>query len=301
MSRSALVTNSKVNAMGASRLDFRHRIPTLAFLALLALAAATFILSFPASVQAQNPPQNVPTWTVTFGGDTISDKTYTAGARVNQVFDSAAADQGLPKLPEVTVTFRVAEGTTGYYTVSYAATGLPSGLSMTRDRVIRGVPGEATTVAASVTYTATVTFYTSNGSSFSEAGTETASLTFEVTVKPAVTFGDEARKFIDSRIIVWVSGQGWHDSEADGKITFPAATGGTGAITYSLIDNDSGRPLADVASGITFDTATRKLGGTPAAAAQKTWAVTYAAVDQNGGRASGSSTIYAGGWGVGGL
>ena len=278
-------------------LKVNGRIRTLALLALLALAAATFILSFPASVQAQDA-----TRTAAFGaGVTISDKTYTAGARVNQVFDTAAGDQGLPRLPEVTVTFNPGQGTTGYYTVSYAATGLPSGLSMGSDRVIRGVPAEATTEAATVTYTATVTFYTSSGGSFSVAETDSASLTFNVTVKPAVTFGDEARKFIDSKIIAWVSGQGWHDSEADGKITFPAATGGTGTITYSLIDNDSGRPLADVASGITFDSATRKLGGTPATAAQKTWAVTYAAVDQNGGRASGSSTVYAGGWGVGGL
>ena len=199
------------------------------------------------------------------------------------------------------VNFNPGQGKTGYYTVSYTATGLPSGLTMSRDRVIRGVPAEATTGAVQVTYTANVASYTSDGSSFSEAGTKTASLTFDVTVNPAVTFGDEARKFIDSRIIVWVSGQGWHDSEADGKITFPAATGGTGAITYSLIDNDSGDPLAEAASGITFDTATRKLGGTPSTEAQKTWAVTYAAVDQNGGRASGSTTVYAGGWGVGGL
>ncbi len=270
------------------------RVLSFAVLALAAIAGAVLLFSFPASVQAQDGT----TRTAAFGaGDTISDKTYTAGARVNQVFDSAAGDQGLPRLPEVTVTFTG----TGYYTVAYTASGLPSGLSMTRDRVIRGVPGEATTEAATVTYTATVTFYTSDGSSFSEAGTKTASLTFDVTVNPAVTFDAEAQKFIDSRIIVWVSGQGWQDREADGKITFPAATGGTGTITYSLIDNDSGRPLADVASGITFDTATRKLGGTPSTEAQKTWAVTYAAVDQNGGRASGSSTIYAGGWGVGGL
>ena len=279
--------------MDASSLGFRHRIPALAFLGLLAIAGAVLLLSFPPSVQGQ-------TWTVTFGSDTISDKTYTAGARVNQVFDTTAGDQGLPRLPEVTVTFNPSPGT-GYYLVDYTATGLPSGLSMGSDRVIRGVPGEATTEAVEVTYTATVNFYTSDGSSFSEAGTETASLTFDVTVNPAVTFGDEARKFIDSRIIVWVSGQGWRDSESDGTIVFPAATGGTGTLTYSLIDNDSGDPLADVADGITFDTATRKLGGTPSTAAQKTWAVTYAAVDQNGGRASGSSTVYAGGWGVGGL
>ena len=271
------------------------RILSFAALALAAIAGAVMLFSFTPSIQGQT------TMTAAFGaGDTISDKTYTAGARVNQVFDTTAADQGLPRLPEVTVNFNVTPGQ-GYYTVSYAATGLPSGLTMSRDRVIRGVPGEATTEAASVTYTATVTFYTSDGSSFSNAGTKTASLTFEVTVNPAVTFNAEAQKFIDSRIIVWVDGQGWRDSEADGTIIFPAATGGTGALTYSLIDNDSGQPLSSAASGITFDTATRKLGGTPSTEAQKTWAVTYAAVDQNGGRASGSSTVYAGGWGVGGL
>ena len=54
---------------------------------------------------------------MTFGaGDTISDKTYTAGTRVNQVFDTTAGDQGLPRLPEVTVNFNVEPGTTGYYT-----------------------------------------------------------------------------------------------------------------------------------------------------------------------------------------
>ena len=270
------------------------RILSFALLALAAIAVAALLLSFPLPVQGQ-------TMTATFGSETISNKTYTAGARVNQTFDTTAGDQGLPKLPEVTVNFSLAEGTTGYYVVTYSATGLPSGLSMGSDRVIRGVPTEATTNPASVTYTASVTFYTSNGSSFSEAGTDTASLTFNVTVNPAVTFNAEAQKFIDSRIIVWVDGQGWRDSEADGTIIFPAATGGTGALTYSLIDNDSGRPLSSAASGITFDTATRKLGGTPSTEAQKTWAVTYAAVDQNGGRASGSSTVYAGGWSVGGL
>ena len=283
------------------------RILAFAALALAVIAGAALLFAYPPPVQGQDET----TMTATFGaGDTISDKAYTAGARVNQVFTSAA-DQGLPRLPEVTVNLDVEPGE-GYYLVNYTATGLPDGLSMAQDRVIRGVPKEATDGAAGVTYTATVTFYivdesseTSPGSgiytAFKIAGTKSPSLTFDVTVNPAVTFGQEARKFIDSRIIVWVSDQGWHDSEADGKITFPEATGGTGSLTYSLIDNDSGRPLSDVASGITFDTATRKLGGTPATAAQKTWAVTYAAVDQNGSRAAGSSTVYAGGWGVGGL
>ncbi len=285
--------------------------PLLLAAALFALAAIASAVLVPASVHGQDGDSI--TMTATFGaGDAISDKTYTAGARVNQVFTSAW-DQGLPRLPEVTVNFDVEPGA-GYYEVEYTATGLPMGLTMARDRVIRGIPVPRTSdpnpvdgfynyvaYTDTVTYTATVTFYTSDGSSFSNAGTKTASLTFDVTVNPPVTFNKKARKFIDSRILVWNSGKGWDGSESDGKITFPEAEGGTGALTYSLIDSDSGQPLSSVATGVTFDTATRKLGGTPEAAAQKTWAVTYAAVDQNGSRAAGSSTVYAGGWGVGGL
>ena len=277
----------------------RGVLALLALVAAAAIAGAVLLFSFPPPVQGQQP-----TLTVGFGSETISDKTYTAGARVNQVVDTTAGDQGLPKLPEATVTnFSVPDGKTAYYTVAYTAAGLPDGLSLGRDRVIRGTPTTATTSPATVSYFATVNVFTWNGSAFVLDFTQdtTDTLAFNVTVNPAVTFDAEAQKFIDSKIIVWVSGQGWRDSESDGTIIFPSATGGTGTITYSLIDNDSGNPLADVADGITFDTATRKLGGTPATAAQKTWAVTYAAVDANGGRASGSSTVYAGGWGVGGL
>ena len=280
-------------------LKAKRRVLSFTALALAAIAVAALLLSFPPPVQGQQP-----TLTVGFGSETISDKTYTAGARVNQVFDTTAGDQGLPKLPEATVTnFSVPDGKTAYYTVAYTAAGLPDGLSLGRDRVIRGTPTTATTEAATVSYFATVTVYTWNGSAFVLDFTQdtTETLAFNVTVNQAVTFDAEAQKFIDSKIIVWVDGQGWRDSESDGTIIFPAATGGTGTLTYSLIDNDSGKPLADAASGITFDTATRKLGGTPSSAAQKTWAVTYAAEDENGGRASGSTTVYAGGWGVGGL
>ena len=125
-----------------------------------------------------------------------------------------------------------------------------------------------------------------------------------------MTFSEEAQKFINSRIIAWKSGRGWLSGTSTtvneagistptyvSTITFPTASGGHGTITYSLLENSSGEPLADEASGIAFNTTTRKLGGTPAAAAQKTWAVTYVAEDENGSRAYGYLAVYAGGYG----
>ena len=197
----------------------KRRVLSFTALALAAIAVAALLLSFPPPVQGQQP-----TLTVGFGSETISDKTYTAGARVNQVFDTTAGDQGLPKLPEATVTnFSVPDGKTAYYTVAYTAAGLPDGLTMSRDRVIRGTPTTATTEAATVSYFATVNVFTWNGSAFVLDFTQdtTETLAFNVTVNEAVTFDAEAQKFIDSKIIVWVSGSGWRDSESDGTIHLP--------------------------------------------------------------------------------
>ena len=231
-------------------------------------------------------------------GTTISDKTYTAGARVNQEFTSAA-DQGLPKLPKVTVTTPEPGDTIYPREVTYSITGLPAGLYMNHDRVIRGIPEAATSEAVTVTYTASVDideYILSESKLTEDVFSGSASLTFEVTVNPAVAFGEAATTFLDSKIVTWVDGA-WRDAGADGTITFPAASGGTGTITYRLIHNKSQQPLADVAEGITFDTATRKLGGTPAASAQKQWSVRYWAEDENGSRAGHSLAIHAGGWG----
>ncbi|WP_419850195.1 hypothetical protein [Candidatus Poriferisocius sp.] len=222
-------------------------------------------------------------------GTSISDKAYTVGARV---------DEGLP---EVTVTYT---GDIFEYDLTYSTTGLPAGLSTSQSiahgRMIYGTPEAPTNGPVTVTYTAEVTTYVydENTDTVVEQDTASASLTFKVTVDPAVAFGEAATTFLSSKLFIYDADQGsWRDSGDDGKIEFPAASGGTGTLTYRLVDSDSNRPLAEVASGITFDTATRKLGGTPAASAQKQWAVRYWAEDENGSRAVFSSTVYAGGFG----
>ena len=253
------------------------------------------------------------TMTAEFGeGVTIPDKTYQVGVDVNETY-TEAHDQGLPRLPEVTVEFGVEAGE-GQYKVVYTATDLPAGLTLgaereveipdsdpvvlPSDRVIRGVPTEATTEAVEVTYTATVTFYTAvedpqeGEPTVEEAGTSTASLTFNVTVNPAdppVTFDAEAQKFFSARTVVWVPGSGWRNN------VLPEAQGGAGTITYSLINNDTGAPLAD-GTPITFNAATRTIGGTPWEGTS--YAVTYIATDENGATAQGYIQVR---HGVGGL
>ena len=268
---------------------FRHA-PVLAALALV--AAALVLWSAP-SVHGQGTEQDAATLTVAFPGVTIPDKVYTAGADVIREV-TGAGDQGLARLPEATVTV----STNTLPTVTYSATGLPAGLWMGSDRVIYGAPVAATASPVAVTYTASVTSQVIDPNTYAlTAGpTGSASLTFTVTVNPAVTFDAEAMEFIQRRI-VYYSGSGWGDAGSDGNVTFPAASGGTGTITYSLLHNTTRQPLADAADGITFDPATRKLGGTPAQSARRDWAVTYYAEDENGSRAGGVTVVHAGGWG----
>ena len=172
------------------------------------------------------------------------------------------------------------------YEVTYTATGLPAGLSLSSvHRAIVGTPTTVTASPASVTYTAT-----------GELG-GTASLTFDVSVAPPVTFDAAARTFCSSRIVAFTGDDVWLDAGDDGTVTYPAASGGAGTLTYSLIESDSQQPLSSVASGITFDPVTRKLGGTPSQEARRQWSVTYAAVDQNGSRAACTTAVHAGGFG----
>ncbi len=214
-------------------------------------------------------------------GVTIPDKTYTLGADVNRTY-TGDQDQGLPRLPEPTVTYGIDEGK-GQYDVAYTLADLPAGLSMGTDRVIRGVPTSPTSGAVEVTYTATVTFYIpvedpQEGEDPRESvGTATASLTFDVTVNLPVTFSADAQKFFAANTVVY-TGSAWRNN------TLPAAQGGTGTLTYTLIDNATGQPLADVSS-ITFDASTRRIGGTVEAGER--YAATLVATDQNGATAQG--------------
>lgn len=295
--------------MHVNGLRVRRRIRAYAVLALLALAAALFSSAPSAHGQGDGAEP-----TASFA-TTISAKTYTAGVPVNQEFTSDPDGQGLPRLPEATLTN--APANTVSYWVDYSATGLPAGLTMGQDRIIRGTPESATTNPVTVTYIAAITVFVDpdadgNYDDLTES-TVTGRTTFTITVNPPltpVTFDSEAMDFFNTRIIAWKSGSGWLAGTSNSvndagiptlrtvsSITFPEASGGTGTITYSLRVNRTEEDLSAAASGITFDASTRTLGGTPAAAAQREWAVTYTATDQNGLTAKGYTTVYAGGYG----
>ena len=201
---------------------------------------------------------------ISFGGATISDKTYTAGARANQVFTSAW-DQGLPRLP-------MAVG--GGYTHTYTATGLPAGLRIGYDLVIRGTPEAATSEPAQVTYTVT------------DEVNQTASLTFNVTVKPPVEFNASELADFHGTYLEYTIGQ-------DGGLsaTMPSASGGHGDLTYSLDYYDPApvseyKPVDDL-SGFSFDASTRTLtsdSGSGAPSVAGGYAIRYSVVDTNGSR-----------------
>lgn len=284
--------------MGAYILHSRRRIPALAVLGLLALLAAALVFSSAPYAYADHEDGHTGThdapevpfedddegdgseggsgpFIVRFqSSDTIDDRAYTAGATLQE---SSA-------LPEAE-----AETPWGPFTVSvvYSADGLPDGLYLDDSRVIRGTPTAATGGSVEVTYNATGTIVKSNGEN---GASRTVSLTFRVTVNPAVSFSTETVEFYRTTLITYdLTDQEWKRAGSDGKVLLPAASGGTGTLTYSLVETGTGRPLTEAASGVTFDPATRKLGGTPPSL--DFWYVTYEAEDENGSTASFSATV----------
>ena len=71
-------------------------------------------------------------------------------------------------------------------------------------------------------------------------------------------------------------------------LTLPAATGGTGTLTYTLT-GPSDAALNVAVPGLTFNTTARTLTGTPTTAA--TTALTYTVTDENGSTASDTVTV----------
>ena len=74
-------------------------------------------------------------------------------------------------------------------------------------------------------------------------------------------------------------------------LTLPAATGGTGTLTYTLRDG-TGNDVDgtdNAVPGLTFDPSSRVLSGTPTTAA--TTALTYTVTDDNGSTASDTVTL----------
>ena len=221
-------------------------------------------------------------------GVTIGDRAYTVGV----------TDQHSSALPEA-ITENSLGSLLGPFTVSvaYSVTGLPAGLSLDASRVIRGTPTAATSEPAQITYSATGTIIRSNGE---RGGSHTVSLTFQVTVNPPVSFSAETVESYRRDTITYdLTEQKWLQAGSDGKVLFPAASGGTGTLTYSLVETSTGTPLTEAASGVTFDPVTRKLGGVPPSL--DFWYVTYEAGDENGSTASFTTTVLKRVKAVGGL
>lgn len=125
---------------------------------------------------------------------------------------------------------------------------LPEGLTF--DAPSRTIAGTPTATMAAKGYTYTVT----------DEGEKTASLTFEIIVGAALSFGDAT-----------IEDQSWVANTAISPLTLPEATGGTGTLTYEL------RPT--LPDDLVFNKDTRTISGTPKAAADNLYV--YAVSDES--------------------
>ena len=171
----------------------------------------------PDAPDAPDTPDTPGDGSLAFSGS-IDSQTYTAGTAIDALMLPAAS------------------GGTGTLTYSLVGT-LPAGLSYdTATRVLSGTPTAATDGAVSVTYIVV-----------DESGAA-AVLIFSITVNAGMStsFG-----FADNTVI---SDQMYTAGTAIAPLVLPAASGGTGALTYRLV----GLP-----AGLSFDAATRTVAGTP--------------------------------------
>ena len=137
---------------------------------------------------------------------------------------------------------------TGDISITYTLTpALPDGLTFNAANSMRTITGTTTAAAVATTpYTLTVT----DGDTNTEVG-DTATLMFTITVE-----ADTAPAFADGEMI---DQQNFMQNVAITPVTLPAASGGNGALTYTLT---AATPVA----GLTLDPTTRVLSGTPTAA-----------------------------------
>ena len=170
-----------------------------------------------------------------FAAAEVADQTYTAGTAIESLVLPAAS------------------GGTGALT--YRVLGLPAGLEFdAATRTISGTPSAVTDGAVEVSYIVT-----------DEDGSA-ALLNFNITVTTGMStsFG-----FADAV----VADQMYTAGSAITPLVLPAASGGTGALTYSLV----GLP-----AGLSFDAATRTLSGTPTAKTDGAVEVSYIVTDEGG-------------------
>ena len=208
---------------------------------------------------------------VAFTTTTVAKRVYTAGA-------PAPNDAGpLPALTKHDLL-----------EVSHTLTGLPEGLHLVDGRrraFIGGTPTTATTSPATVTLTTTAP----------ELGSS-ASLTFQVEVNAAPVFTADSdvfetyygdyKEFKRSQFRYTIG------QTSPLSVTLPAATGGTGTLTYQLLGGVAKDSVAPASvENINFDSATRVLSigvGESERPAAGNYGVRWVVTDENGATA----TIY---------
>ncbi len=168
-----------------------------------------------------------------FGANTIDDQSYTQNTAITML-----------NLPA---------GTGGNGTLTYSLSpGAPDGLAFSAaERTLSGTP-TGSQAATAYTYTAT------------DADGDAVSLTFNITIVM-----DEMPDFGTNT----VDDQGYTQNRTITTLNLPAATGGNGALTYSL--------SPDAPDGLAFSAAERTLSGTPTGI-QAVTAYTYTATDADG-------------------
>ena len=218
-------------------------------------------LSFDAGTrEVSGTPTVSGTFTVTYtatddDGDGI-DGTFTFTLDANSLPSLGTPVNRTGQVGTAITSFTLAAATGGDGTVTYAVSNLPPGLSFnTSTRVVSGTP--TTAGASTVSYTAT------------DEDSESDSVTFTYTIAADLTptLGTLTNR---SGIV----------GTTITSFTLPAATGGDTPITYSI----SGLP-----AGLTFNTTTRMVSGTPTTPGTPT--VTYTATDDDGDAVDGTFTF----------
>ena len=204
---------------------------------------------------------------VAFTTTTVADRVYSVGA--------PAPNDGGP-LPGLTKH--------DFLEVSHTATGLPEGLHLVEGRrraFIGGTPEAATNGLVTVTLTTTAP----------ELGSS-ASLTFQVKVNSAPvftasdvfgTYHGDYKEFKPSPF-KYTIGQ-----TTPFSVTLPAATGGTGTLTYQLLQGFRGGVTLASVDKIEFNSATRVLSigvGTDAPTVTGSYGVRWVVTDENGATAT---------------
>ena len=181
------------------------------------------------------------------GGSSLElTATWTVGSQELSLGNATLNAQSLTKGTAVSIDLSSIVPVTGVPPYAYSMTGLPAGLSFnTSTRVVSGTP--------------TTTGNYSVGFVVSDALNRNQSLSALWSVSnPALSFANGAALNIP---------QLTQDSAMTSQ-TMPAASGGTGTITYSM---------TDLPAGLSFNASTRVLSGTPTSTGTTT--VTYTATD----------------------